>query len=235
MTAFHLRLIAMICMFCDHLGRTIFPSLTWLTCAGRLAFPIYAFQLAEGALRTKSKNRYALRLLTFAIISEVPFDLMVYGTPLYFGHQNVLWTLLLGFFCVSLLEVFRKTTPERAIRYACSFIVVFLSFIAATLFSSDYAGFGVLQIVVFYWFRRTGNIPLVLILTFAIHTFGLSGTRIPIFNCEIPIQTLAPLAILPILLYNGKPGHRSKPWTWLCYLFYPVHQLLLFFTSTVLR
>ena len=53
LTAFDLKLIAVVTMFIDHMGYTLFPGVLWLRCIGRLAFPIFAFQSAEGAVRTK--------------------------------------------------------------------------------------------------------------------------------------------------------------------------------------
>ncbi len=52
----------------------------WLTHVGRLAFPIFAFLAVEGYFHTRSFKRYALRMLLFAVLSEVPFDLMYGGT-----------------------------------------------------------------------------------------------------------------------------------------------------------
>lgn len=56
---------------------------------GRLAFPIFAFMAVEGYFHTHSFQKYALRLLLFAVLSEVPFDLMYGGTWFYPVHQNV--------------------------------------------------------------------------------------------------------------------------------------------------
>ena len=108
LSAAALHIIAMALMLMDHLWATLLPAQDWLTCAGRLAFPIFAFMAVEGYFYTRNLKRYALRLLLFALLSEVPFDLMYGGTWFYPVHQNVIWTLLLGLLGIHLMETVRK-------------------------------------------------------------------------------------------------------------------------------
>ena len=68
-SAFALKCIAVVSMFIDHLGYTQFPGVLWLRCIGRLAFPIFAFQIAEGARRTENLGKYLARLAVFAVIA----------------------------------------------------------------------------------------------------------------------------------------------------------------------
>ena len=123
LTAQDIKLIAIISMLLDHIGYAILirlPGMANLTsatnsvysilrCLGRPAFPIYCFMLVEGIMHTRSPLKYAARMLGFAIVSEIPFDLAFYGTPLWKDHQNVYWTLLLG---VLMLWAF-KTLDEK--------------------------------------------------------------------------------------------------------------------------
>ena len=83
-----LHLIAMGAMLLDHIWAVGLVDSDLFTCIGRIAFPIFAFLLAEGFRRTKNRKRYAMRLFLFALISEVPFNLMVSGSVFFPFHQN---------------------------------------------------------------------------------------------------------------------------------------------------
>ena len=83
-------------MLCDHLWATVIPGSNWLTCIGRIAFPIFAFLIVEGYTHTRNLKKYVMRLLLCAALSEVPFDLVMGGRAFYPFHQNVLWTFLIA-------------------------------------------------------------------------------------------------------------------------------------------
>lgn len=71
--SFMLHILAMTLMLCDHLWATLLPGQEWLTCVGRLAFPIFAFMIAEGYAHTSNVKKYMGRLFVFALVSEIPF------------------------------------------------------------------------------------------------------------------------------------------------------------------
>ena len=71
-----LHIIAMLLMLMDHLWATLLPAEEWLTCAGRVAFPIFAYMTVEGYFHTRSLKKYMLRMLLFAVLSEILGGLM---------------------------------------------------------------------------------------------------------------------------------------------------------------
>ena len=76
-------------MLCDHLWATVLSQYAWLTWVGRLAYPIFAFLLVEGYIHTCNLKKYLGRLLFWAIVSEIPFNLM-YGGGLVYRNRRPL-------------------------------------------------------------------------------------------------------------------------------------------------
>lgn len=232
LTAAVLHIIAMTLMLMDHLWATLLPAREWLTCAGRVAFPIFAFMAVEGYFHTRSFKKYILRMLLFAVLSEIPFDLMYGGTWFYPVHQNVLWTFLLGLLGVWLMEQVRKKGKTWMYLLVCV-LVVPAGLVLGTLCMVDYYGVGVLTVFVFYflhgrkWWCSLGQLAALYWLNVEL----LGGLMYPVqlFGMEFELcqQGLALLALIPIWLYRGRQGYHSKPFQYLCYAFYPVHMLLL--------
>lgn len=232
LTAAVLHIIAMTLMLMDHLWATLLPAREWLTCAGRVAFPIFAFMAVEGYFHTRSFKKYILRMMLFAVLSEIPFDLMYGGTWFYPVHQNVLWTFLLSLLGVWLMEQVRKKGKTWMYLLVCV-LVVPAGLVLGTLCMVDYYGVGVLTVFVFYflhgrkWWCFLGQLAALYWLNVEL----LGGLMYPVqlFGMEFELcqQGLALLALIPIWLYRGRQGYHSKPFQYLCYAFYPVHMLLL--------
>ena len=146
-----LRGLAMFLMLLDHLWATLVPGNFWMTYLGRLAFPIFAFQISEGFFHSADRKRYAKRLLLFALLSEVPFDLIYGGTVLYPFHQNVMFTLLLGLLaCCAIDRARRERTAKAVLRGTLSVAGLFLLSLVGMV---DYGWRGMLTVVAFYVLR----------------------------------------------------------------------------------
>lgn len=231
-SSFTLHILAMLLMLCDHLWATLLPAQEWLTCIGRLAFPIFAFMLVEGYFHTSNVKRYMLRLLAFALISEIPFDLVCGGSVFYPFHQNVLWTFLIALLTIRGIEKAKEKGSRKGFLLAA--LAVLAGFLLATLTMTDYYGAGVLTVLTFYVFRGRkwwcffGQLVCLAVLNIKM----LGGYYYPVtvagHELEIVQQGFALFALIPIWLYNGRQGYSSKGFRYACYAFYPAHLLLLY-------
>ena len=114
-TTMVLHLLAMAFMLCDHLWATFMTNQEWMTCVGRVAYPIFAFMIVEGYFHTKNLKKYVCRLLLFAVVSEIPFNLAMGSRVFYPIHQNVLWSFLISIGLIYWNEKFinKKILKER--------------------------------------------------------------------------------------------------------------------------
>ena len=230
-TSFTLHILAMIFMLCDHLWGTIVPGNDWLTCIGRISFPIFAFMIVEGYFHTKSVKKYVLRLLIFALISEIPFNLMMGSGIFYPIHQNVLWSFLIAIGLICLNE---KVKERRVwLRILVGALSVMLGYLLGILTMVDFYHAGVLSVLVFYFFRKRkwwcyiGQIVFLWyvnaeLLGGLIYEINLFGNTYSILR-----QSFALLALIPIWLYRGKQGYYNKAIKYAFYAFYPLHMLIL--------
>ncbi len=205
-----LKWIALFSMIIDHtamvlISRSAYPIMyTFMRSIGRLAFPIYCFLLVEGFYHTHCFWKYAVSLGIFAILSEIPYNL-VKGNLFFPSRQNVFFTLFLGLLMIKLMQK-KKDAP----------IFCFLFFMAfsgiAQFFSVDYGMFGIMQIagIYFCYQERLARHIVVVFLNF------LQGS----------LQVFGAAAVIPMECYNGA---RGKQWKYFFYAIYPIHLLLLFF------
>lgn len=230
-----LKLIAVISMLCDHaairlLAYGLIPALyvagkdtvaeCWnqafwiLRSVGRMAFPIYVFLLTEGFCHTRNRRRYALRLGVFALISEIPFDLLVYGKIWDTHSQNVFFTLFLSVLMLTAVEWIGRNTDAAHSQYRQMAVVVGAALLAWFL-RTDYDAAGIMLIAVLFWFRLTPD-------TACLAGFVLMAAA------EFRPVYIPGLAVSFFLIrcYNGTRG--SWKGKWFFYLVYPVHLLVLY-------
>ena len=222
LNGFHLKLIAICTMLIDHMGYTLFPGVMWLRCVGRVAFPIFCFLIAEGCVYTHDRKKYAARLLLFALLSEIPYNLMNSGMIWDPYDQNVLWTLLTGALVCWLIDwALKKCTP-------LSFVLTGAAMVAAywllEAFRTDYGGWGMLLVAAFYGVHRAPSGAVVKMIAQA---FGLAFFSLGVMGGYLSIELWSLVSLAPIWLYNGQRGFSHKAVQYGFYAFYPVHILIL--------
>ena len=185
MTSFALKIIALISMFIDHSGYYMMGHFSFFNYIGRIAFPIFAFQISEGYKHTKNLKKYFLRLSLFALISQIPYSLFLlkyHGNP--YG-LNIFFTLFLGLLAIYLydyvVKIFINSTSKAEninsdnrtdcinksqknkfiyLEKMLSIIIALLIAYIAELTNCDYGYWGVLVVFVFYIFNSKKRIVL---------------------------------------------------------------------------
>lgn len=220
-----LKLVAMFCMLADHIPWIIWSLTTnmntlsnnWVADVmhmfGRIAFPIFAFCIAEGYRHTHNLKKYTQRVGIMALLSIIPFAL-VFGSKLgYIIPQNTVFTLFFGLCALYFSDKFGTKWQKS--------IVVFLFFILSVI--SDAGLSGVLGIYAFAKIKDPKK--RIIIGTLLLNSLDLIAfiTNPTVDYLVELIWTIVPFLVL-IYFYNGKRGANVGK---LFYFFYPVHLLVL--------
>ena len=229
-----LIIIASLSMLIDHIGAVFFPGLIFMRLIGRTAFPIYAFLIAQGGRYTSNKGRYAVRLLIFAALSELPFDYAFYGKPGLMS-QNVFFTLLIGLLVIWAFEAFVGRY------YFLAVVSLIAGYLAADYIKCDYGGWGVMLIWMLWRFgaKREGAAAvitamlLIMVLPGVLDAVGKTSLRLWSYRL---LQLGGIASLIPLWFYNGTRGAQSWPpmiRRWAFYAFYPLHLAVLAVVNTM--
>lgn len=219
LSSFLLRLIALASMVIDHTGLALFPNVGLLRCIGRLSFPIYCFLIAEGYLHTRSVAAYGRRLLLLAILSEIPFDMLIFGRLVCPVEQNVLFSLLLGLTALYCADAM----AAKPLYASASILLLCMCAMAANV------SYGWLAIVLCLCVRYAGQsrAKLGIYMGGALLLYTLTLLLSGVTMNWVLVSLCALFAILPLMLYSGKRGARHPVLTFLFYTAYPAHIILL--------
>ena len=208
-----LKIVAAVAMLIDHTGiilNNILPQWAYMVFRGigRISFPIFAFFIVSGFLNTGNFWKYFIRMVVFAILSEVPFDLLTSHSLVNPEANNVMFTFVIALAVLYTCQWGLKNGKEGKV---ISVAVIIGGMAAAWYLKTDYSWRGVLLIVVIYyaWFYRTAMYAL--------------GTIVLCLKVAF-LGVFAPLAFIFLHFYDGKHGKMSK---WFFYIFYPVHIIIL--------
>ena len=236
MSTFALKIVALMAMIIDHSGHLVQNVYSWelgmpLRYIGRLAFPMYGFLIGQGCKHTKDIKKYLSRLLVFAFISEIPFDLFRanIGKPgwmsinfMDFSHQNVFFTLFLGGLVIA-IYLYSKMEYAKGYSFIITAVVMFSAVFVADFCGTDYSGEGVILI----------SLPFIVADSVSneraqkyLYILFLGACLFMIYVGSGAIILSAALAsLIFVFLYNGEKGRNLK---WFFYMIYPIHLMILF-------
>jgi len=217
-----LKLIAMITMTVDHIGfvlqkYSLFDYAYLLRIVGRIAFPIYCFLLVQGIYHTRSKTKYAIRLLVFALISDLPYATLFEGDgQIYYRFGcNVLWTLLMGLILICIVDRYFIQKP-----YSYGLILMIIFGLGAQLLRTDYGFIGIMLIYSFYVQSRDKQL------------YSALAPELTCVECSLitPMWLAAIASCSFTRKYNGEKGSPIAG-KYFFYIYYPLHIAIIAFIT----
>lgn len=220
LTGNQLKIIALLTMTCDHIGKQLLPENMILQIFGRLAFPIFAYMIAEGCRYTKNRKSYLLTIVGVATLCQV----------VYFVAMGSLYQCILVTFSISIILIYilDGAVKKKSILWwtgfaGCVVVVVMLcealpKILTHTDFYIDYGIWGVLLPVAI--FLGTTKNQKILFATCVLALLALSREGIQWYGlCAIPL----------LYLYNESRGKVKLKYFF--YLYYPLHLVTIYLLS----
>ncbi len=217
-----LKIIAMIAMFIDHFGKELLPQYGIFSIIGRLAFPIFAYMLAEGAYYTRNRKKYIALIAGMAAACQAVY---------YFATRSLYMNILFTF-AISLCIIYsidyaksKKSNSSAALLAAVLLLTVFVSLALPEIigqdYEIDYGIFGILLPVwVYYSENKCGKLISAALLLIAL---ALTSDY---------TQWFALLALPLLMLYNGRRGKANLKYVF--YIFYPAHLSLIYLIGRII-
>lgn len=212
-----LKFIAVLAMLLDHIAFSFIPysSVFYFIfrIIGRITVPVMFMGIANGYNYTSNKFKYGLRLLGFALVSQIPYSLFMEGKFFLVDNYNILFTLFLGFVCLYIFYNVKNMFMK--------IIFIILCFIFSCF--CEYGLFGI-SLALMFSLCKNGNFRILfyslMCLVYIIFSTILNKSFF-IFVIYLGLFLFIPL----LTLYNGKKGKYNLKYVF--YVFYPFHLFIL--------
>ena len=212
-----LKLIALLTMTVDHIGAYMFPHILWLRIVGRIAYPIFAYMIAEGCFYTRRPRRYIGSMAALALLCQVVYFVFTGSVYMYIP---VTFTLSIGL--IFLLKRAMAEANEKSfvlfglgVLGALAVTELLPGLLTKTDFGVDYGFLGVmLPVVVFAGRTRWQKL-------------FLEAAVLVLLGIQYGwVQIWALLALPFLALYNGQRGKWKLKWMF--YIYYPAHLAVIY-------
>ena len=217
-----LKIIAMVSMVLDHVGLLFFSDMIIFRVLGRIAFPIFAYMIAEGCRYTKNRAKYLGIIAGMGIVFQI-----VYFVAMQSLYQGILITFSLSIIVIYSIDgivkskkLWGRLAAIGALLCVAAFVFVLPRVLTETDFDIDYGIWGILLPVLVYlmpsrpW--KVGAASLYLLIRAIYYTVVV----------PYPIQWWSLLSLPLLALYNGERGKAKMKY--LFYIFYPAHLVILY-------
>ena len=219
-----LKIIAMVSMALDHIGLLFFPDVALFRVLGRIAFPIFAYMIAEGCRYTKNRAKYLGMIAGMGVLFQAVF--LVAMNSLYQGILITFSLAIITIFAIDGLikskKLWGRLAALGALAFVAFFVFVLPRLLVGTDFDLDYGLWGILLPVAVYFlpnrlWRVIGIAALLVVRAIHYSVFPVALGHLQWFSL---------LAVPLLALYNGKRGSAKMKYVF--YIFYPAHLVILY-------
>ena len=240
LSASTLKILACVFMLIDHVGFILLPDLLILRVIGRLAYPIFAYFIAEGCRYTRNKLKRFLLVLGLAVLCEGVYFFMM-GEP----EGGILLN-----FCFAILLIYQVQAIKKALargKWGVAILWLLLLMASAAgvyVFIEEvlYVDYGFWGVLIPVWTvlpdYKEGEAPKWL------ERFSNRWVKLALFSGGLlllcisrglfeNIQSFSLLALPLLALYNGLPGRKGLKYGF--YIFYPAHLAVLWVIAAILE
>ena len=220
-----LKIIAMVSMLLDHIGVWFFPDVDIFRILGRIAFPIFAYMIAEGCRYTKNRAKYLGMIAGMGILFQVVFFVAMESL-----YQGILVTFSLAIITIYSIDgilhakkLWGRLAALAGLAFVVAFVVILPHVLSGTDFDIDYGVWGILLPVAVYFLPsrvwRVIGIAALLVAR-AIHYTAFPDGSLGL------LQWFSLITIPLLALYNGERGRAKMKYVF--YIFYPAHLVVLY-------
>lgn len=217
-----LKIIAMVSMALDHIGLLFFPDVAIFRILGRIAFPIFAYMIAEGCRYTKNRAKYLGMIAGMGFVFQI-----VYFVAMQSLYQGILVTFSLAIIAIYSIDgivkskkIWGRLAALAGLAFVAAFVVILPHVLSGTDFDIDYGVWGILLPILVYFMPSRAwkfvGVSLLLLARAIYYTVVV----------PIPLQWWSLLTIPLLALYNGERGKAKMKYVF--YIFYPAHLVILY-------
>ena len=238
LNAFVLRIIAFLAMTvgCAQVF-TENHHVDWKTYLFYFSYTIFVFLMVEGIKHSQNRWAYLRRLIVFAVISEIPGDLLFCGKIWDTSQQSIMLTLLIAFIIMNAIDFIRTRVNNMIITLAALVLLCWAGTVACKYLNCELADFGIIIAGILYLCSNVTYTRTLQLICFAVIVIYVTADNylnilVDGFYYSVPDKFFALLAVILTWFYNGERGPNKLAIKVAYYVYLPLMLLVLYLIKT---
>ena len=238
LNAFVLRIIAFLSMTvgCAQVF-TENHEVDWKTYLFYFSYTIFVFLMVEGIKHSQDRWAYLRRLIVFAVISEIPGDLLFCGKVWDNSQQSVMLTLLIAFIIMNAIDFVRIRVNNMIVTFAVTVLLCWAGTLACQYLHTELADFGIIIAGILYVCSNVTYTRAMQLVCFAVIVLYVTADNylnilVDDIYYSLPDKFFALLAVILTWFYNGERGPNKLAVKIAYYAYFPLMLLVLWLIKT---